>query len=1064
MNDWENPELTNISRLVPRAWFCSYPDEASALRGQPSEAPWSASLNGMWKFHYSPTVAEVPEGFQRRDFDATAWADLTVPSCWQMHGYGRPHYTNVPYPFPVDPPRVPSENPTGCYRRRFVIPEHWEGRNFVLRFDGVDSAFYVWVNGNLAGFSKGSRLPAEFDITPLVVPGPNVLTVQVMQWSDGSYLEDQDMWWLSGIFRNVTLLARPAVKVRDIRIRTELDAACRDAVLKVQAVIANNTGATAEGWKLAVALMDTQGARVVPSRSRSVTVGPYQEVAVELSLAVERPDKWSAEMPNLYTTLVTLKDSDGEVAEVIPQRTGFRKVEIRNGVFLVNGVAVKLKGVNRHEHHCDYGRAVPIETMLQDILLMKRHNINTVRTSHYPDDPRWYDLCDQYGIYIVDECDLETHGFALAGAGYGNDETKWAGNPMNNPAWKDACVDRMLRMVHRDKNHACVVMWSLGNEAGFGPNHDAMAAAARDTDPTRPIHYEADRFLVISDVHSQMYPEVETVRRIAEAREAVEVFGRGESSPLLSPDVYGSKPYFMCEYAHAMGNGPGALKDYWDVIYAHKRLMGACVWEWLDHGIRTHTPDGREFFGYGGDFGDDPHDSNFIADGLVFPDRIPSPGLTEYKKVLEPVATEAVDAADGKIRVTNRYDFLDLGCLTLHWSLHCDGALVQQGVVAMPKVPAHGSRQIEIPVRKPSPLTPGGEYCLTISYRLAAATTWADAGYELAWAQIAMPWKAPAVPAIRRETMPALFVEETATAIRMRGSNFRFVFDKARAVIEQYEFQSLPLLTSGPRLNFWRAATDNDRLGWGEAGLIASKWRDEGLHRLQHRVDAVEMKGQDKRAVQITAKVRVAPPVLSRGFDCDYLYTVFGNGDVLIETHGVPVGIATKHIPRIGLTMGLSKALENVQWFGRGPGEQYADTCQAGRLGVWQARVDELFTPYVYPQENGNRMDVRWVALGNGRGDGLMAIGLPTMNFSAHWYTAHDIDAARHTTDLVKRDFVTLNLDYAQTGIGSAACGPGVRPEYQLVPHEWRFAVLLRPLSLDRMSPGTVFHALPQAG
>ena len=1060
MHDWENPKVVVVNRLSPRTNFLPFADEAAALRGGRGDTPWYASLNGVWKFHCSPTVAEVPEKFYEKNFDVSGWADLSVPGMWQLQGYGHPHYTNVQYPFPVDPPRVPTENPTGCYKRDFWVPEQWDGRQLVLRFEGVDSAFYVWVNGKKAGFSKGSRLPSEFDITSMVKPGANSIAVQVMQWSDGSYMEDQDMWWLSGIFRDVSLIAMPKVQVSDVRIRTELDAKYKDANLRVQAIVSNLGKSAAADYKLSVTLLDAQGAKVSGMRSKTITVDASATLMVDITLPVEKPQKWTAETPYLYTTLVTLKDQQGNIVEVIPQKTGFRVVEIsKEGLFKVNGQVIKIKGVNRHEHHPDMGRAVPYESMVQDVLLMKRHNINTVRCSHYPDDPRWLDLCDEYGLYVIDECDLETHGFCMGISG--KNFKQWVRNPMTDPDWEQACVDRMQRMVQRDKNHPSIIMWSLGNEAGFGCNHEAMARWARSVD-SRPIHYEGDYELTCVDVWSQMYPPPEHIKKVGEAKESFD----SPAGLKLTPEKYGKMPHIMCEYAHAMGNGPGALQDYWDAFYTNPRLMGGCVWEWIDHGIRAKTADGKEFFAYGGDYGDQPNDGNFVTDGLIFPDRKPSPGLIEYKKVIQPLKIDAVDASAGKFKITNRYDFLGTSHLKATWSLSEDGRIIASGnevKISGDNIRAHETGNLVVPLAKPATLKPGAEYHLTISFSLAADANWAAAGHEIAWAQFALPWKVPAAPALVRSAMNNLAVEESATQINICGADFSLSFDKVRAILGSWQTQGSSLLCGGPRLNFWRATTDNDRLGWGENGQTETKWRKDGLHWLQHRVDSVECKQLDKAALQITAKVRIAPPIYAnKAFDCDYIYTILGNGDLLLDVHGVPQGEWFRALPRIGLTMGLNKTLQNVQWFGKGPGEQYADTCQAGSLGVWSATVDEMYTPYVYPQENGNHMDVRWVALGNTRGEGLLAVGMPTINFSAHWYTAMDMEIARHQHQLTRRDYITLNLDHAQQGIGTASCGPGVLPHYELKTQEFRFGVLLRPFSRDKAIPAQSARLLPQ--
>ncbi len=638
LNDWENPELPHRNRLPARAYAFPFTDESSALNRDPFASSLVMSLNGNWKFHHAQSPAESPGGFEADAFDTRDWDDLSVPSSWQMHGYGRPHYTNVQFPWPIDPPFTPSENPTGSYRRSFVVPADWAGKQIVLRFDGVDSAFHVWVNGDDVGFSKGSRLPAEFDITPhLRTDRPNSVSVRVYQWSDASYMEDQDMWWLSGIFRDVMLVARSKTSVRDIRIVTELDADNRDAVLKIR--LDFNEPYTSQ---LAFKLIDPSG-RVLPTPSPSSVNASGSRELVEVELPVRNPLKWTAESPNLYTLLVTTRDATGSASEVISQRVGFRSVKIVGPDLLINGVRVMFKGVNRHEHHPDLGRAVPHETAIQDVLLMKRHNINAVRTSHYPPHPRFLDLCDEYGLYVIDECDLETHGFMA-------DES----NPTKAPQWESACVDRMDRTVRRDINHPSVVIWSLGNEADFGPNLMKMADHARAIDPTRPIHYEGDRALQAADVLSMMYPGVDVLAQIGEAKEKLTHWGFA-----LEVSDYVDKPMICCEYAHAMGNGPGGLLEYWETFYKYPRLQGGFVWEWLDHGIRTTTPDGIEYFAYGGDFGDVPNDSNFITDGLLFPDRTPSPGLLELKKVIEPVKVTVVEltAERAKLSVLNRYDF-----------------------------------------------------------------------------------------------------------------------------------------------------------------------------------------------------------------------------------------------------------------------------------------------------------------------------------------------------------------------------------------------------------------------
>lgn len=1025
MNDWENPGIVHKNRLPGRSYMFPYPDESAALTFERGASPWFKLLNGEWKFNYAEAPALAPRDFFEESYDVSAWDDIPVPSCWQMHGYGHPHYTNVIYPIPVDPPHVPTENPTGSYRRNFYIPEDWNGKRIYLRFEGVDSAFYVWVNGKEVGFSKGSRIPAEFDITGFVRTGENSISVRVYQWSDGTYCEDQDMWWLSGIFRDVYLVAVPDAHIWDACVRTEFDDTYENADLVLKTVVKITDKATGDGLNLHAVLLDYQG-EVVSEQCLEVP-GKCDEAVLESRTGIKQPMKWSAEAPYLYTLLLTLKNGKGEIIEVTPLKVGFRQVEIKGDVFHVNGVPIKIKGVNRHEHHPDLGRAVPIDTMIKDILLMKRHNINAVRTSHYCDDPRWYDLCDYYGIYLIDECDLETHGFGIL--------KDWKGNPANDPAWEAATVDRMERMIARDKNHASIIIWSLGNESNLGCNHKAMAKRARELDSTRPIHYEGDYHIEVVDMYSRMYLHIDDVIKI----------GKGEFEIKDVVGDYKGMPFVQCEYAHAMGNGPGGLKEYWEAYYTYPRLMGGFIWEWVDHGIRKHTEDGREYFGYGGDFNDFPNDGNFVCDGLIFPDRMPSPGLIEYKKVLEPVHVEAVDLKTGKFKLTNRWDFRSLDCLNLAWSVSADGKMIQSGKLLMPGVKAHESGEITIPYVLPK-AAPATKYYLLVSFSLASNETWANSGFELAWAQFELPVETLGNTMDRRIITPVTVVEAD-NLIHITGVDFELSFDRIHAVITDWKSNGRRLLNKGPRLNFWRATTDNDR-GW----KYAQKWRDAGLHGLQHRTDSVEVEKLGSTAVQVRVKTRIAPPVLDKAFVCDYTYTIYGNGDVLIDVHGVPTGEWPETLPRIGLQMTIPKALDKVSWFGRGPGESYIDTKQAGRFGLYSMNVDELYTPYIFPQENGNRSDVSWVTLADPRGSGLMAVGRPTINFSAHRFTTMDLENARHTVDLVPRDEITFNLDYRHDGIGSASCGPRPWEQYLLKPEEFSFSVLLRPFSVDAMS------------
>ncbi len=1035
--DIQNPQLVHRHRLDARACLTPYADPIDAA-GR-ADSPYVVSLNGRWRFDYAPSPAEAPADFHHPDYDDRLWDELPVPSCWQMHGYGRPHYTNLRYPFPCDPPHVPTDNPTGSYRRTFCVPADWAGRRIVLRFEGVDAVFRVYVNGEEVGLSKGSRIPAEFDITAHVRPGEtHALAVRVSQWCDGSYLEDQDMWWLSGIYRDVTLIALPATCLWDLAVRTELDARYCDAKLRLTADV-RSIGELTRGT-IEARLFDAAG-RAVFDQPLTAALHAIDQQSVELAAEVADPRKWSAEDPYLYTLTMTLLDEAGQATGAYAQRVGFRSVELKDGNMLVNGVAILLKGVNRHEWHPDFGRAVPRETMLEDVLLMKRHNINAVRTSHYPDDPHWYDLCDEYGLYVIDEADLECHGFTLVGDG---------NRISNDPQWETAYVDRMERMVRRDRNHPSIILWSLGNESGFGCNHRAMADCARQIDPTRLIHYEGDRDGEVCDVLSSMYAPIDTCIEIGKARRSHRLRSRH-----FKADRDAAKPFILCEYCHAMGNGPGALSEYQDVFHKYDRLQGGCVWEWIDHGIRRIDEAGEAHFAYGGDFGDEPNDGNFIADGLVLPDRTPSPGLGEYKKVIEPVKVEAVDLAAGKVRLTNRYDFVGLEHLALSWAVEADGATIDSGSMPTPRVAPGRRKTVTLPFGMPATLRAGVEYHLIMRFTLMADTAWAQAGHEVAWSQFQLPVEAPAAKPVDTSRLPPLRCDCSVNRIDIAGADFAVTFDKVRGRMVRWLSHGVDLIDAGPRLNFWRAPIDNERMGGGGKQVLAA-WKKAHLDRLQQRVKRVTCEEVSPAVTRVTVESRIGPPVYTQAFDCRAVYTIGGDGEVQLAVSGEPSGDWPDMLPRIGWQLRLPGELDRVRWFGRGPAETYVDSRQAGRIGLYEAAVDDLYFPYVYPQEHGNHTDTRWVVLTHAQGVGLLAAGAPTLDFSASWFDTEDLTAAAHTDDLVERDFITLNLDWRQNGLGSASCGPGVLEPYRLQPESFAFTIRLRGIDTRHDDPAAL--------
>ncbi|MFD3531162.1 glycoside hydrolase family 2 TIM barrel-domain containing protein [Streptomyces sp. NPDC058664] len=951
---WYEDVSPGRGTLPPRAWYAR------------SDAP-ALSLNGDWGFRLSPTADAEDESFAAPDFDASGWGTVAVPGHWVLQGKGSggPVYTNVRYPFPVDAPRVPAENPTGDHLRRFDLPADWPADGgTVLRLDGVESCARVWLNGTELGDFKGSRLAHEFAVGHLLKARDNVLALRVHQWSSGSYLEDQDQWWLPGVFRDVTLLHRPEGAPGDFFVHASYD----------------HTGGTG-GLRVDC---DVPGRVRVPELGLDLATGESATVPVE---------PWSAEVPRLY---------EGELTaggERIPLRIGFRSVYVEDGVLKVNGRRILFRGVNRHEFHPERGRALGLATMREDVELMKRHNVNAVRTSHYPPHPAFLDLCDTYGLWVIDEGDLETHGY---------EELAWQGNPVDDPRWTPALLDRATRLVERDKNHPSVVLWSLGNECGTGAGLTAMAEWIRDRDPSRLVHYEGDRSCADTDVYSRMYPphaEVEEIGRRADE----------------GPEARRRLPFILCEYAHAMGNGPGGLTEYQRLFETYERCQGGFVWEWIDHGL-VHPVHG---YGYGGDFGEELHDGNFVCDGLLFPDRTPSPGLVEYKKVIEPVRI-APGEEPGTVSVTNGHDVSDLAHLAFTWSFLADGEVLAEGPLEVPALAAGRSAPVRLP--EPPLAPPGAETVWTVRAVLAHATAWAPAGHEVAWGQI----PATTVPVPRLRALTGARPAPAADRITLGPG----VFDARTG--EPLALGTLPV--TGLRLDVWRAPTDNDEgAPWQPDVRYGPLWRELGLHRMRHRTDGVNTAGD-----ALTVRSRVAPAARDFGLGVTYRWTSDGTA-LRLDVEVAPEGTWTVPLPRLGVRLGLPAALDRVVWYGGGPGEAYPDTRAAARLGRWESTVDGLRTPYVRPQENGARIDTRWLELGDGS-TGVRVGGEPAFWFTARRWTSEELDAAAHRPDLVPGDTLWLNLDHAQHGIGSQSCGPGVLPEYRLDAAPAAFSLTFAPL------------------
>ncbi|UCE43318.1 MAG: DUF4981 domain-containing protein [Candidatus Aminicenantes bacterium] len=1020
-NDWENPKMIAQNKEPAHNTLMPYLDKEIAISCDRFQSGFFQSLNGNWKFHWVKKPEDRPSDFYKQEYDVSQWDEIQVPGNWQLAGYGIPYYLNHPYVFTKNPPYIPNDyNPVGSYRREFEIPADWQNRHVFVHFDGVESAFYLWINGKKVGYSQGSRTPAEFDITKFLLEGKNILAAEVYRWSDGSYLECQDFWRLSGIFRNVYLFSTPSVHIQDFEILCDLDSHYQDAVLHVTARVKNFGDEESLDQSVEVTLLDEDGLPVASEilmSGRSVYIASGEESLFKMKAEVLNPQKWSAEEPNLYTVLLTLKDKDRKVQEYQSCRFGFREVEIKNGQLLVNGVPVLLKGVNRHEHDPDSGHYVTKNSMLKDIRLMKQHNINAVRTCHYPDDPEWYDLCDEHGLYLIDEANIESHGMA-----YRPDETL-----ANRPEWKKAHLDRIQRMVERDKNHPSVIIWSMGNEAGDGTNFEAASDWIHRRDPSRPVHYERAGLRPHTDIYCPMYARIPQMIRYAEQKQ--------------------NRPLILCEYTHAMGNSVGNLIDYWDVIEKYDHLQGGFIWDWVDQGLRKKTDDGREFWAYGGDFGEEKSDKNFCMNGLVLPDRSVTPKLLEVKKVYQYIKMEPVDLVRGVIKITNKFDFIDCNRFVIHWEVLEDGKKILADSVVNPNVTPNEAKIFYFGLDKITP-NPGGECLLNISFRTFTSWGLLPEGYEVAKEQFVLPHREEAVKTELPKKQPLKWAE-SENEMRIEGKDFAVKFDKATGLVISYLYGGTELMVEGPSPNFWRAPTDND-FG-NRMPKRCAVWKEASLSRRLDRFGIIE---QDETQVQIEVEYSLQ----ALGSKHTVTYTILNTSDMIIKNHFLPGNMELPELLRFGMQMRVQGGFENVQWYGRGPHENYWDRKTSAFIGLYSNTVRDQYVRYASPQENGYKTDVRWVALTNNSGVGLLAVGFPTVCFSTLPYSKEDLTqesrGTKHPTDLEERDFIEFHVDYRQTGVGGDNSW-GARPleHYTLIPKEYSYSFRLRPFLVKKESP-----------
>ena len=1013
----EDPQIIGINKQEPHCTAIPYRDKNMALRCCRELSEYYKSLNDTWKFKWSPKPADRPVDFYRTDYNPCGWDTIEVPANWQTQGFGRPIYLNDRYPFKKDPPRIQhNHNPVGSYRTEFELPKNWDGREIFLNFDGVESAFYLWINGRFVGYSQGSRTAAEFNVTKYLKDGSNLLAAEVYRWCDGSYLEDQDFWRLSGIFRDVYLYSTTKPHISDFFIITDLDDDYQDARIVLETKIKNYSDRSADSVLVEFELIDADGRTrcSLPSITRTnQSIEPNQHIELGFEAKVESPRKWSAEDPYLYTALLRLKNDGGDVIEIQSCRVGFRKVEISNGQLKVNGKAIYIKGVNRHEHDPYTGHYVSEESMVADIKLMKQHNINTVRTCHYPDAPRWYELCDKYGLYVIDEANIESHGM-----GYGDESLA------KDPKWMKAHMERTMRMVERDKNHPCIIIWSLGNEAGDGINTEATSRWIHERDNSRPVQYERAKERPHTDIVCPMYDRIEEIVEYAQENH--------------------DRPLILCEYAHAMGNSVGNLQDYWDAIESYDQLQGGCIWDWVDQGLIGQSSLGEKFWAYGGDFGDYPNDDNFCCNGLIQPDRKPNPSLYEVKKVYQNVKAIPVDASEGNIKIFNKYSFINLDRFDCFWELTEDGVVIQQGSLGKVNVPAGGEKELTIDFAKPR-LKPGAEYFFKVGIKLPKATLWADEGYVIAWDQFDAGFKTGKAPLPDTEAMAKVELSDEGKKYLVRGEDFEVSIGKSSGAIESYHYKGKKMISSKPIPNFWRVPTDNDR--GNSMGTRLSVWRTAGRNRQVQSVKAEQVAGS---IVKITVEAKLAAGDSKQG----NTYTIYGNGEILIDC-SIDAAEGLPNMPRFGMQMQLPKEFENVKWHGRGPHENYWDRKTGAALGIYSGTVDQLIHNYIRPQENGNRSDVRWAAFLNEEGMGLLITGVPSFDFSLWPWEMESLEETRHGKkrhpfELERSGSLTLNIDYRQMGVGGdTSWGARTHREYRLEGKSYSYSFRMRPYSVE---------------
>ena len=999
--EWENPEIFQINREKPTASFYRYDNASTALRNESwTNSPFYKSLNGTWDFYYADDVNARPTDFYKNDFSLQGWDKIEVPSNWELKGYGIPFYTNIIYMFPPNPPFIPhNANNNGSYKRDFEVPENWTGKDIFLNFEGVSGAIYVWVNGKKVGYNEDSKTPSTFNITNFVTKGKNSVAVQVLRWHDGSYLEDQDFWRISGIERDVFIYATNKITLRDFRVVSDLENNYTDGVFNLSLQIDNNSKANSK-YTASIQLLDAE--KIVYTDAKTIAINKGSNT-LNFDTKLPNVKSWNAEKPNLYTLLIELKDKKGVVKEATSIKVGFRNVAIKNNQFLVNGKPVLIKGVNIHDHSESEGHVISEELTMKDLQLMKQNNLNAIRCAHFPKNAHFYRLCDKYGFYVIDEVNIEVHGMGATNQGLDGNKKKMAVHPAYLPQWKGTFLDRTIKMFERDKNHPCIVTWSLGNEGGNGENFFTTYKWLKDNDTTRPTQYEGATNYANSDIQAPMYWTIEQMIKYV------------ENKP--------TRPLIQCEYSHSMGNSTGNFQDYWDVIERYPTMQGGFIWDWVDQGMLTKNAAGEKFWAYGGDLGgfNFQNDENFCSNGIIAPDRTPHPALYEVKKVYQYIKFKDSNLKEGEIAIKNIYDFTNLNQFQFQWKLMENGLVKASGFLPTLDIPSFETKKIKIDL--PNLDNKTAEYHLNIYALNTIATDLMPLNHIVAYEQFELLVEKAAI--LKPEVKGAISVNQQNTTTLISNANFKILFDKSKGTISSLDYGNGNILLKGIEPNFWRASTDND-FGAKTPKSLA-KWRQATKNQILKEVkflkNSKEIKSNSSTIVNDEFTIQAAFDLPAVEGKIIVSYTINALGEITVSNQLENIKTDLPHLPRFGNNFIVKDQYKTVNWFGRGPHENYQDRKTAALVGQYKASVADLYFAYIRPQENGYKTDVRWVTFTDNTGKGIKIEGPQLLSFGAHHQYNDDFDDGekkqqRHSTDIKKRELVNINIDYGQTGVG----------------------------------------------